>query len=71
MRFLRHLFSGRKNVMRSNSDRRTGEDRRKESIYVTYSARKFDRRFNKENRKNWTRISMWSSRPLESEVSKI
>lgn len=69
MRFLIRLFSGRKNVMRSNSDRRAGEDRRKESICVTYSARKFERRLNTEKRKNWTRISIWSSRPLESEVS--
>lgn len=71
MRILRQFFSGKKNVMRNNSDRRAGDDRRNESIYVTYSARKFERRFNTENRKNWTRSSKWSSQPLENERSNL
>ncbi len=71
MRFLFDFFSRKRNVMRSCVDRRRGDDRRKETIYVTYSARKFERRINSENRKNWSRITRWSSSPPSGDVPGI
>lgn len=67
MKFLRYLLHGGAIVERSERDRRSPEERRKGFGSVTYSARKYERRVPREKRKDWERISCWSSVPREND----
>ena len=59
-------------VMRSDMDRRSGEDRRREYDLDYFSTGGVERRTLKEQRSNverrvgWTRVSKWSSMSLKA-----